>query len=49
MNRILGLNDSTKIKGEEMVLCHTPFKRLLPEYKDDLIMVGGLHKPVEVA
>ncbi len=50
VNRVLGLTDErVRIQGDEMILCHTPFKRLLPEYKDELIMVGGLHKPVEVA
>ena len=49
VNRILGLKGEDKIQGEDMILCHTPFKRLVPEYENDLVMVGGLHKPVEVA
>ena len=32
VNGILGLKGEDRIKGEEMVLCHTPFKRRLPEY-----------------
>ena len=49
VNGILGLEGRHRLQGEQMVLCHTPFKRLVPDYKNKLIVVGGLHRPVEVA
>lgn len=42
LNKCFDLPNEYKIKENELVMCHTPFKNLLPEYKNKTILVSGI-------
>ena len=50
VNKILGIDKlSMKINKNEMVLCTTPFKSFVDEYKDKYILIAGWGETIEAA
>ena len=49
LNETLELEDPHKLTGDDVILCSTPFKDLVEEYKDQWILVAGMGDTVNVA
>lgn len=48
LNKILDLQNSNIIKGNQVILCHTPLKMLLPTHKDKMIIATGVGDLVKI-
>ena len=54
VNKIIGLKpdgDDRALCGEDMILCHTPFRQehLVKKYRDKYVIVSGLGKMYDLA
>ena len=45
----LNLSNNFEIRPSQMVLCHSPLKNLVSEYKDKLVLIAGGRRCIEVA
>lgn len=51
VNGIIGLNQGRVLRGEDMILCHSPFRdsQLLKEYGNKYILVSGIGRMIDIA
>ena len=48
ISNILNLEDKYKFKANEVFLCHTPMKDLIPKFKDKFVLITGIKNCDEV-
>ena len=51
VNGIIGLNEGRVLRGEDMILCHSPFRdpQLVKEYAEKYILVSGIGRMIDIA
>lgn len=49
VSKILDLKSSDSITKEDMVICSTPLKEIVPKYQDEYILIAGFGDSVNVA
>lgn len=49
LNKILGMaNSESRITPDQMIVCSTPFRDLVDQYKDQFVLISGKLSPFSI-